>query len=150
MTIQETTRRIREEHAKVEELADRLREWVAVVPRANIASWITEARERFEHFRAHMTQHMALEERDGYMSAVVRQRPSLSVEVDRLKHEHQEIERIMASVRRAVGALESDDRLLVRDCCHRIENLLSYVEHHENDENLLLTYAFTHDIGTKD
>lgn len=142
--------KLQEEHHKVEQLANRLRECVAVIPRFNLGPWIEEVQERYEHFRAHFTRHMALEEHDGYMAAVTEARPNLAVEVSRLKHEHDELLQIMTSIHKEVLALKPDDRLLVRDCCSRIDTFLDYVDHHEQDENLLLTFTFTHDIGTKD
>jgi len=150
MNTQELAAKLRAEHEAVEQLADRLREWVAVIPRTNAAGWIAELRRRFEHFRAHLTKHMALEEQEGYMTAVIELRPTLSQEVGRLQHEHEEITTIMAGVQSAVDSLSKDDRLLVRDCCRRIDNLLHYVEHHENDENMLLITSLTSEIGTKD
>lgn len=141
---------MREEHAKVEELADRLRERVGVVPRLNLERWLREVRHQFEHFRAHMVRHMALEEHNGYMSAVVERRPTLSPQVDRLNHEHLELSRLLETIHAALGQIGPDDRLLVRDCCRRIGELLNYIEHHENDENMLVTFVFTQDIGTKD
>ena len=141
---------MREEHVKVENLSDRLREQVAVVPRTNLGKWIEEVRDRFEHFRAHMVKHMALEESEGYLTAVTERRPTLSREVERLHHEHAELEKIMESVYHGLGGVGADDRLLVRDCCTRIGSVLGYVERHEDDENLLVTQAFARDIGTND
>jgi hypothetical protein len=46
--------------------------------------------------------------------------------------------------------LKPEDSLLIRDCCHRIQNFLQYVEHHESDENFLVISAFTDDIGGND
>ena len=56
----------------------------------------------------------------------------------------------MNGVHQAVEAIGPQDRLLVRDCCRRIQNLLNFVVRHEDDENMLLTFALTYDIGTKD
>jgi len=150
MNAHELAVRLRAEHDAVEALSDRVREWVAVVPRSNIGDWIVELRSRFEHLRAHLTKHMALEEQEGYMKTVVELRPTLSPEVERLQHEHEEIGKIMASVHEAVEALKPADRLLVRDCCRRLDNLLHYIEHHENDENVLLITSLTSDIGAND
>ena len=141
---------MREEHDKVEDLSNRLKERVAVVPRANLGNWINEVRDRFEHFRAHLIKHMALEESEGYLIAVTERRPTLSREVERLEHEHRELEKIMEGIHHAFSELAADDRLLVRDCCARIDKLLAYIERHEDDENLLVTQAFARDIGTND
>jgi hypothetical protein len=97
-----------------------------------------------------MVKHMALEESDGYMSAVRECRPALANEVERLKREHSEMMKIMDSIHGALHDLSPDDRLLMRDCCARIENLLSYIEHHDNEETLMVTSAFTRDLGAND
>lgn len=148
MTEQDLARWIRKEHEQVQGLADRLTEKVAIVPRANLAVWIAEVRERFEHFQAHMTKHMALEEHEGYLPAVVERRPTLAPQIERLHHEHGEFLRIMEGVHKALENLTPEDHLLVRDSCHRITHLLAYVEQHEELENNLVTFAFSQDIGT--
>lgn len=150
MTTNKVALWMREEHAKVQALADKIREKTAVVPRANLDGWITEVRDRFEHLRAHSIKHMALEEHEGYLTSVVEQRPALAPEVERLKREHQELTKLMNRIHLCLAELTGTDRLLIRDCCARIGSLLSYIEHHEDDENLLVTYAYTQDIGTSD
>lgn len=149
MKMQELARWIREEHEKCRDLASRMQELVVVVPRSNQEKWITTVRDFFEHFRAHCIKHMALEGQDGYMLPVVERRPALSQEVDQLAHEHTEITKIMDGIHEAIHGLKGDDALLIRDCCRRIQDCLSYVEHHEHTENLLVMSAFTDDIGTK-
>lgn len=141
---------IREEHDKVRDVAGRLQERVAVVPRTNLSRWIQGTTEAFDHFRAHLVKHMALEEQDGYMVPVSEARPALAREVDRLAHEHTEVTRIMDSIHQALHELRPEDRLLMLDVCRRIQSLLEFVEHHEKDENLLVLSVYTTDIGTKD
>lgn len=141
---------VREERERVEALMNRLRSEVAVVPRAGRDNWIRKVHQAFEHLRAHLIRHMLLEERDGYMSMVIERRPALSPEVERLRHEHEEFRVLLDEVYATLERLHPDDNLLVRDCCNRIHNLISYVEHHENDENLMVTYVFTHDLGIMD
>ncbi len=150
MDTQEIAQWMRDEHARVHELANELREQVAVVPRANLGKWIADIREQYEHFRAHLVKHMALEERDGYLPSVTERRPTLAGEVERLKHEHVETIKIMDGIHEAVHQLTVEDRLLIRDCRDRIGDLLSYIEHHEEEEDLLITHVFTRDIGTAD
>lgn len=150
MAADEVIRWIQEEHAKVTKLADRLREMVAVVPRQNMRRWMVDMGERFSHFRAHMIKHMALEERDGFLSVVLEKRPTLSDDVDHLFHEHRELSTLMDGIQEAMNRLGAQDFLLARDCCFRINKLLDYVEHHEELENNLVSYALTQDIGTHD
>lgn len=148
--MEQLAKLVREEHERVDLLSNRLRATTAVVPWANLQNWLQELRERFEHLRAHLVQHMALEEKEGYMLPVLERRPGLSSQVERLRHEHQELLQLLNDVHKAVAALTPGDRLLVRDCCNRINALLGYLEHHENDENILISSVLTHDIGTKD
>ncbi len=148
MNTEEAARWMREEHVKVGDLVDRLRETVSFCPRVAHGTWIEEVCDAFEHFRAHLTKHMSLEERGGYLESVIERRPALSREVDRLGHEHAQMIRIMNGIYTTLQVLNTNDRLLIRDCCARIQNLLGYVEHHEREENLMVISAFTDDIGT--
>ncbi len=150
MNPQELARWLLDEHEKVKELSDRLLERVAIAPQANQHRWIAEARDAFEHFRAHMIKHMALEAQDGYMVPVVHRRPALSRAVDRLAHEHEEMTQLLDGIYRTLMEVRPEDGLIIRDCCKRIQSLLEYVRHHESEENFLVMSAFTDDIGTKD
>lgn len=141
---------IREEHEKVDDLIHSLRHQVGSAPRAGLPGWIRETQDRFDHLRAHLQKHMALEEADGYLKEVVDRRPTLSREVDRLAHEHREMSKIMASIHEHLHHLTPEDPLLIRDCCLRIQALLGYVERHEDFENVLVTSVFSQDIGSKD
>ncbi|MHC5109977.1 MAG: hemerythrin domain-containing protein [Planctomycetota bacterium] len=141
---------IQNEHDQVEELGDRLRERVAIVPRTCTESWLDETRDRFEHFRAHLQKHMALEEKSGYMAAVVERRPALSDRVDRLQQEHRDLVNLLDALHHLFAELTPKRRLLLRDFCQRVQYLLAYVEHHENEENDLIGMAYCEDMGTKD
>ncbi|MBI4717776.1 MAG: hemerythrin domain-containing protein [Planctomycetes bacterium] len=150
MTHEELAKRMREEHEQVDVLARGLREWTAVIPKVNFPRWIEGARQRFDHFRSHLSRHFTLEEQEGYMKAVVDRRPMLAAEVDRLCHEHVELNRIMDALYKAVHELKPTDRLLIRDVCHRVGDLLTYVEHHEADENMLISFVFTQDVPPRE
>ena len=150
MKAEELARWVRAEHEKVGELMARLEDRVNCVPKANQGQWLDEVRTDFGHFRAHITKHMALEEQDGYMVPVTERRPALSKQVERLAHEHKEFTRMMDNIHILLEEMKVEDQLLIRDCCHRIHDLLSYVEHHQNEENLVVLSVFTDDIGTTD
>jgi hemerythrin-like domain-containing protein len=141
---------IRSEHEKVDRLTVRLHEAIAFVPRVVPRTWLAELRERFEHFRAHMHQHMALEEHNEYMADVLERLPTLANKVERLRREHRSLARLLDDLHRTLAEIDPQDQLLVVDCCHRIDTILGYVAHHEDDENDLVEFAFTDDIGTKD
>jgi hypothetical protein len=44
--------------------------------------------------------------------------------------------------------LAPEDKLLRRDCCERVKQLMFWIERHEEHENHIVTYAFTQDLGT--
>ncbi len=150
MDATEFAKRMREEHDQVNELAEVLRTQAAVVPRVGVEQWLEKLRERFEHFRAHLYKHMALEEKDGYMAMVTEQRPTLSPHVEHLKREHHQFAHLMDRIHETLMSVEPGEVLVAFDCCRRIENLLSYIDRHENDENLLITYVFTQELGARD
>ncbi len=150
MKAEELAAWMRKEHLKLRELMNGLQDRVSCVPRANQGQWIEAARESFGHVRAHTVKQMALEEQDGYMVSVAERRPALATEIERLAHEHQELQRLMDGIQAFLQNLEPGDQLLIRDCCHRINDFISYMEHHTNDENILVLSVFTDDIGTTD
>ena len=141
---------LQSEHEQVNVLSDRLRECIAVVPRTGLGPWIIDIRNHFEHFRAHMLRHIALEEDKGYLRVVLERRPTLAPRVQRLAHEHQELMQLIDNLHRSLTDLTNEDRLLAQDCCRRIGDLLNLVEHHEIGENDLVGFVFTEDIGTSE
>ncbi|MFQ5807848.1 MAG: hemerythrin domain-containing protein [Phycisphaerae bacterium] len=137
-----------DEHAKIHELSDALREKVVAPPRGDRAQWVADLRSSFDDFSEHLQQHLTMEEKGGYLSQVVELRPTLSEAVDIIKHEHEELSQILSDLRAALGELAPTDVLLLRDCCKRVQHFLSWLERHEEHENHLVLYAFTQDIGT--
>ena len=140
---------LKQEHQRASELAGVLREKVTCIPRGGFERWLVELRDRFDHLRAHLQKHMALEERGGYLTAVLEQRPTLSDAVGRLRNEHRELGRIMNGIHQTLHETAPQDTLMIRDTCARIQNLLGYVEHHEGRENSLVLSVFTEDIGAE-
>src|SRR5262249_47044408 len=112
--------------------------------------WINELRQRFEPLRAHLLRHMALEEKGGYLAGVLESRPTLSKEVERLRQEHHDMLRIMEQLNGALREVTANNRLLARDCCARIKDLLGYLEEHQRQEDTIVVSAFSEDIGAED
>ena len=139
-----------DQHAKTRELCEQLHEKVATPSRGDPAEWLADLRVRFGEFTEYMRQHMDREEEGGYLTHVVELRPTLSEAVDIIRHEHEELKRIIDDVQGAVNELSPNDVLLLRDCCKRVEHLLLWIERHEEHENHIVMYAFTQDIGTPD
>ena len=74
----------------------------------------------------------------------------LAEEVSQLGHEHGEMIRIMDAIYTLLRESSAEDRLVIRDCCARIQDLLTYVEQHEQRENMLVLTVFTQDLGELD
>lgn len=138
------------EHQRINELLDRLHQTVVVIPRGDIESWIAHVRDQFETLRMRLVEHMSMEESDGYLKALVDRRPGFASRVERLRHEHLEFEVLLNDLAGRLAQLKSDDRLLARDWCRRMSDLVHYIEHHESEENDLMEFAYTQDFGAKD
>lgn len=139
------------EHAVLRRLMTELRGICSESPKSTVAEWVDRLRDRFEHFESHYIRHMALEEQGGYLRPVRDEaRPTLTKEVTRLQAEHAQFIIMMASIRAQLLKLAPSDSLLIRDLCARIVQLLSYIEQHEQEEDLLLIDGVNRDIGVKD
>ncbi len=143
----DTPRSLAAEHKIVTALMNKVKSVLAVVPEVHRDQWLDSLRQNFGRLRAHMKQHMQGEEADGFMGPVLEQRPTLSPEVTHLKDEHVEIGKLLDGIWDELVAVKSEDRLLIKDSSHRIQHLLSAIEHHEEHEELLVTYVFSQDIG---
>lgn len=141
---------IKKEHDEVEHLAGKLRESVSFAPRVCTEAWLANVRDRFEHLRAHLQKHMALEEAGGYMAAVVERHPWLSNRVNQLAGEHRDFAKLLSDLHDSLDWMDSDRRLLIRDFCYRVHDLLGYIERHEQEANDLVEFALTDDVGIKD
>ena len=138
------------EHEQIHELSAQLREKVAMPPRGGRAEWIEDLQNRFVEFAERLDRHLKLEEEGGYLTQVMEQRPTLSEAVNIIRHEHEELTRILADLRVAVIELAPTDILLLRDCCKRVDHFLTWLERHEEHENHIMIYAFTQDMGAGD
>ena len=148
MSTSERAGWMKDEHAKVAEAADRLREVTASAPRGDRAEWLARLRTRFDDYASHLREHLAQEEEGGYLTHVVELRPTLSEAVEIIRQEHEELTHIIQDVQAAVHELAPEDNLLRRDCCERVKQLMFWIERHEEHENYIVTYAFTQDLGT--
>lgn len=138
------------EHEIIRELSVQLSKDVALPPRGDRTRWISDLRCRFDAFADHLRKHMATEEQGGYLLQVVEARPTLSDAVDAIKNEHRELTAIIGGLQEAIRGLAPVDNLLIRDCCKRVENLLTWIERHEEHENHIVLYALTQDLGSHD
>lgn len=150
MDIHAIAKQLSEEHRTLDQLARELSACVDSIPTVHTQQWLDRTRSTFKEFRVHVLAHMSLEEQDGYMTSVQDRRPALASEIDRLMAEHISFRSLLNSLNAALQEMTPEQPLLIRDTCHRVRDLLAYVRHHENDENMLVLSAYSDDIGTKD
>lgn len=136
-----------QEGAKVNQLAQNLREHIVSIPPGGLKAWLAELGRRYDHFAAHLRRMMQIEEDDGYLLPVVEQRPTLLEQVELLRHQHDELRRLLDDLERTVHELTPENPLLIRDCCGRLQALLAHVGQHEEHENHLVLYSFTQELG---
>lgn len=142
MPMEDVIRWLRGDQDHLRECGERLRERAAKSPPGAREKWLEELQARFDEFATCVRQRMEREESEGYLKPVLESRPSLAESAEVLRREHGELARIIDGVDRAVRRLAPRDNLLLRDCCKRIEDLLCWVERHEEHENHIVLYAF--------
>ena len=143
----EEARRLRVEHQRLRGITADLKAATDQMPDTGRKSWLANLRDRYEHFRAHMTKRIALEEVGGFMKAVEERRPTLAPQLDHLRSEHEEILGLIGTVHRELDQLDPDDTEAIKDSILRIRLILSEVAQHEQSESMLVGFVFTQDIG---
>jgi len=124
---------------------------ICAVPAYGREEWLDHLRHTVARFRAHMKNRIAAEEADeGFLTPVMEVRPTLSAQVDLLRHEHVQFVTWLDLIHEQAVGLKPEDTLLIDDLCTRIESLVKSIKHHQEHEELLVTFVFSQDIGTKD
>lgn len=142
---------MRNEHRIIAGLIANLSAHTAAIPSIGRDQWLSTLARLVGRFRAHMRDHMNAEEADdGFLTPVLERRPTLSREVEHLRHEHRELRTLLDQITEEIAGLCADDTLLIDDACHRLQHLASAIHHHEEHEELLVTFVFSQDIETKD
>jgi len=140
----------RKEHKVTTELAQCLRGHVCSIPKVEVDAWLDGLRHHFGRFRVHLKNQMQAEEMDGFMQPVLEERPTLAREVENIKQEHAELAHWLDQILAELIEVKCDESLLIEDACQRIEHLLTAVRHHQEREELLVTFAFSQDLAAHD
>jgi len=105
-----------------------------------------EVNARLDQIHQHITEHFQLEERDGYMDAVLKRDPHRDRSVAELLQEHRDMGQTLEALvkeARAAKALDNSFGDRVRSWIHRVRS-------HESRENLLVQEVFNMDIAAED
>lgn len=150
MSKTDLARWLKQEHRKTAELSRKLREALAAQPPGGSDEWLNGLRSLFEHFRAHLVRHIALEEEGGYLKPVVDARPTLTRHVEALRDQHAQFQVLMEGILHTLSRLRPDQDVMMRDAKNRITSLLECVEDHDQQENQIVLWVLNTDIGVGD
>jgi hemerythrin-like domain-containing protein len=97
--------------------------------------------------RRHLDHMLALEERDGYMDAVVNLNPSLARRVEALRGEHEQFRKASQQVVHGLEAVAPTDQATFHSVCAEVLAFLQRLEDHTRKEVALVQEAFERDQG---
>ncbi len=146
--VHEAARASQMEHQILDHVKQALRitlDWKA--PAVSLPRKVSSVQFTMKSFSRHLLRMMDLEERDGYMSVVLEEKPNLDSRIRRLQREHrafrQRLEEMTPDVA-ALPALAEDEFEFV---CSQISDLLDRVDQHDVEEIELLQDTLLCDEG---
>ena len=142
---------MRNEHKINSGLMASLMRDVCAIPAYGREEWLDHLRQTVALFRAHRKNRISAEEADeGFLSPVLEARPTLSPQVEQLRSEHRQFVTWLDQIHEQAVGVQPEDRLLIEDLCNRVESIVKAIQHHQEHEDLLVTFVFSQDIGTTD
>jgi hemerythrin-like domain-containing protein len=136
--------RSQEEHLRMHVCHERLR---AAVLEAEAA--YTHLVSGLIDLRTLLDQHIAFEEKDGFMKPVEELRPALSPRVEELRADHVAQKKVLNDLLEALQH-PAQSPLPHEDIPRTILGLIDNINCHEEKENNLVLEVFCYDVGTND
>jgi len=146
---EELAPRMQQEHQAFLQLSQLLREHIAVMPAAPSAQWINGLRAGFQRLYTHIQRTIAIKEQDGYLQAILRERPTLTRQVEAIRNEHGQLLRMAAGSQAELAEIRPEDHVLVADACARLQRYMAVVGQHEQRESMIVLFAFNQDLGAQ-
>jgi len=131
-------------------LSNVLKEHLAVIPEANVGTWLGGVRVAFGRLKKHLESNFVAQEEGGYLEQVIERRPTLAAQLEQCRHEHGELLRLAERVDGELSETSPDDRLLLREVTERIQRYLALAADHDRRENIITLAVFNQDIGSGD
>jgi hemerythrin-like domain-containing protein len=101
-----------------------------------------------QSLQRHLERQLALEEFDGYMEAVLESHPSLSGQIEKLKHEHDEFRSETYRIVSRLDSMTPTDGTNFEATCGEIRQLLvKLAEHSRKEVNLLQDSFLQEEVG---
>jgi hemerythrin-like domain-containing protein len=145
---EELGRRMQEEHKALHQLTQVLKEHIASTAGGSSAQWLDGLRTAFERLFAHVKRTIEIKEKDGYLEAILKERPTLTKQVEAIKAENGQLVQMARRIQEDLADVKPDQRMLVADACARIQRYLAVVGQHEQRENMIVLFAFNQDLGS--
>lgn len=147
MSEQELAAWMQEQHKALLELSGLLREHIVSQPRIECKDWLHGLREAFKRLKAHLKVNFEMKRSGGYLAHVIEVRPTLSKQVERIRHEHDEILRLAEFISDELETVVCADRLLLADLAARIQRFIAVVSQHDQKEAMITMLVFNQDLG---
>lgn len=141
---------LRAQAAALRELGTLIKKHIADMPQADIAHWLEGLRAAYGRVVAHVENLFAGQETGGYMKNVLDIRPTLATNVARLRHEHEQLRRMLHAIADEVNSITHEDFLLAGDICARMQRFMAVLQQHEQRENMIMLLVFNEDLGAGD
>ena len=100
-----------------------------------------------QSFQRHLERMMAVEEHDGYMTAVLESHPQWSKEIDALKADHSKFRAAIHWIVPHLERVSPTDHAGFQHICRELHTLLEHLEEHSRKEMSLLQKAFVREEG---
>ncbi len=136
------------EHEILDHVKQALRitlDWKA--PSISLPRKMSSVQFTMKSFARHLLRMIDLEERDGYMSVVLEEKPNLDGRIKRMQREHREFRRRLEEMHPDIAALTAVSEEQFEYVCSQIAELLDQVDSHDEAEIELLQDTLLHDEG---
>ena len=136
------------EHQILDHVKDALRVTLGwQVPAVGLSRKLSSVQFTLKSFQRHLERLMDIEEQDGYMVVVAETKPHLSMQVERLEHDHRQFRREIEHLIPEVDSLTDYQSEEFARLCDEITSLLEQVDRHDVEEIELLQESLLCDEG---
>ena len=138
---------MQDQHKSLLDLTRTIREHIVSQPGVQCPDWLSGLREGFKRLRSHLSAAYDAKQSGGYLTHVLEVRPTLAPQVEKIRHEHDEILRMAEWIDRELDELTCKDRLLIADAGARIQRFMAVTAQHNQQEAMITMLVFNQDFG---
>jgi hemerythrin-like domain-containing protein len=138
---------MQQRHAALLELTRMLKEHIVKQPGIACEDWLHGLNVAFKRLHKHLEESYEAKSAGGYLEHVLELRPNLSSQVERIRHEHDELLKMSGWIERELDEVTCADRVLIADCTARIQRFMAIATQHNQQESMLTMLVFNQDLG---